>query len=582
MIFIQNSNGDTYNVITQFGLKGNINKNDLKIIRSGLNKTLENMNKSGHVVNVTTGLNFRENATLNSSIIRTLENNTNLKITGKQGDWYRVMLNGEQGFVYGDFINEGTSQVNTTVKSKNTSNSASEKVVSTNASHKNKKVVNNENIEKTNKNNHSVAKENNSTINKTVTPDTNTNTPVKPSTGTEVKPEEKPSTGTETKPEVKPTTYMAKIEQVSDKGNPIQGVKYKITYKDGTTEVVTVNGTELDLNNKGKAIDNIDVYEAPRGYIATNSETSTVSKDNTVTTIGKFTFKEVYSEYKNIINQKTKDGKAITGVEYKVTYKDGTTEIVKDNQPSLTLKDKQVEDITVAKTPAGYRLADTSSSEVNLSNNVVKLEYDFTFDRLNEAPSITGTNVTINQGSKFNTEMLNLKAKDDNDGDITKNIKVVKNDVNTQKPGTYNVTVQVTDSDGLTTSKTFTVTVKKVEEKRSWTYMPELSKQTFDALNAYRKANGLEPLEYSEKSAERAKARAEYNAEHNTADHTASQIGLYSNDGNAQSFIDSWAKSPLHKEDMLTKTYTGAGAGVYKDSEGRYFAVVDFYNDFWD
>ncbi|KJU72407.1 CAP domain-containing protein, partial [Clostridium baratii] len=394
--------------------------------------------------------------------------------------------------------------------------------------------------------------------------------------------EEKPSTGTETKPEVNPTTYMAKIEQVSDKGNPIQGVKYKITYKDGTTEVVTVNGTELDLNNKGKAIDSIDVYEAPRGYIATNSETSTVTKDNTVTTIGKFTFKEVYSEYKNIINQKTKDGKAITGVEYKVTYKDGTTEIVKDNQPSLTLKDKQVEDITVAKTPAGYRLADTSRNEVNLSNNVVKLEYDFTFDRLNEAPSITGTNVTINQGSKFNTEMLNLKAKDDNDGDITKNIKVVKNDVNTQKPGTYNVTVQVTDSDGLTTSKTFTVTVKKVEEKRSWTYMPELSKQTFDALNAYRKANGLEPLEYSEKSAERAKARAEYNAEHNTADHTASQIGLYSNDGNAQSFIDSWAKSPLHKEDMLTKTYTGAGAGVYKDSEGRYFAVVDFYNDFWD
>ena len=111
-IDVKDSNKDLCNVTTQFGLKGNVEKKDLQFINSDLNEQFESMNEDGHVVNVTTGLNLREKASTDSNIIGNLDNNTNLKIVGKQGDWYKVSINGKEGFVYSSFIDEGKSTDN--------------------------------------------------------------------------------------------------------------------------------------------------------------------------------------------------------------------------------------------------------------------------------------------------------------------------------------------------------------------------------------------------------------------------------------------------------------------------------------
>ena len=55
-------------------------------------------------------------------------------------------------------------------------------------------------------------------------------------------------------------------------------------------------------------------------------------------------------------------------------------------------------------------------------------------------------------------------AEDEEDGNLTDKIEVIKNTVKEDALGTYEVTYQVTDSGNKTTSKTIKVTVKQQEE----------------------------------------------------------------------------------------------------------------------
>ena len=49
---------------------------------------------------------------LGAEIINRLLNNTKVNILGKQGSWYKIELNGQKGYVYGMFLNEGTMKEN--------------------------------------------------------------------------------------------------------------------------------------------------------------------------------------------------------------------------------------------------------------------------------------------------------------------------------------------------------------------------------------------------------------------------------------------------------------------------------------
>lgn len=80
---------------------------------------------------------------------------------------------------------------------------------------------------------------------------------------------------------------------------------------------------------------------------------------------------------------------------------------------------------------------------------------------VNHVPTINASDKTITVGDKFDP-MKDVTANDNEDGDLTSKIKVIHNATDTKKAGTYEVTYQVTDSQGATATKTVKVTVKAV------------------------------------------------------------------------------------------------------------------------
>ncbi len=70
---------------------------------------------------------------------------------------------------------------------------------------------------------------------------------------------------------------------------------------------------------------------------------------------------------------------------------------------------------------------------------------------------ITGAdNISTVEGSNFNP-LEGVIAKDKEDGNLTDDIKVIKNTVDTSKIGKYTVTYEVTDNQESSTPKTITV-----------------------------------------------------------------------------------------------------------------------------
>ncbi|HFE9683171.1 TPA: SH3 domain-containing protein [Clostridium perfringens] len=123
MLQILNVNGKTVEVITQSGLRGYVDADEFTLVESAVNDKLIEKNIEGHVINVSTALNLRKEPRIGAEIIDILLNNTKVNILGKQGSWYKIELNGQKGYVYGMFLNEGTKKENS---SKAISNKKSE------------------------------------------------------------------------------------------------------------------------------------------------------------------------------------------------------------------------------------------------------------------------------------------------------------------------------------------------------------------------------------------------------------------------------------------------------------------------
>ncbi|MFI3211017.1 MAG: glycosyl hydrolase family 18 protein [Peptostreptococcaceae bacterium] len=82
---------------------------------------------------------------------------------------------------------------------------------------------------------------------------------------------------------------------------------------------------------------------------------------------------------------------------------------------------------------------------------------------VNTAPVFNGiVNTTITEGDAFGV-LAGITATDKEDGDLTSKI-VVSGNVDTNKAGTYVLTYSVTDSEGLETKATRTITVEQKEE----------------------------------------------------------------------------------------------------------------------
>ena len=100
-----------------------------------------------------------------------------------------------------------------------------------------------------------------------------------------------------------------------------------------------------------------------------------------------------------------------------------------------------------------YKVTDSNGESVTKSITVTVKE--------NKAPVIEAEDKELTVGDEFNP-ISNVKAIDTEDGDITKNIKVTTNTVDTTKAGEYKVVYEVSDSKGKKTTKEIKVVVKSI------------------------------------------------------------------------------------------------------------------------
>ena len=127
MLTINSYSNGYYNVTVQeTGATGYISSSDMQKIVSGVEDNLTSLSGTAYTTNVSTMVNLREEATMNSTTFAKLKNNTSITLLGKQGDWYKVSYNGTTGYIYGEYIAIANSNTNSNAIN-NTSSSSNNK-----------------------------------------------------------------------------------------------------------------------------------------------------------------------------------------------------------------------------------------------------------------------------------------------------------------------------------------------------------------------------------------------------------------------------------------------------------------------
>ena len=105
MLTIQSAGNNFYKVkVQETGAVGYISAHNIQIITSGVNDPYSEVNKEGYIINVSSRVNLRANATMNSNVLAKLSNNTKINVLGKQGQWYKVNCDGTVGYIYEEYI----------------------------------------------------------------------------------------------------------------------------------------------------------------------------------------------------------------------------------------------------------------------------------------------------------------------------------------------------------------------------------------------------------------------------------------------------------------------------------------------
>ncbi|MGC9268465.1 immunoglobulin-like domain-containing protein, partial [Listeria ivanovii] len=102
---------------------------------------------------------------------------------------------------------------------------------------------------------------------------------------------------------------------------------------------------------------------------------------------------------------------------------------------------------TLGSYEVSYEVTDSDGNKTTFKRTVI----------MTEAPTISGdSELVLNPNASFDP-MSSITATDAEDGNITQNVQITNNSVDTSKPGSYEVTYQVSDSDS--NKATFTCTV---------------------------------------------------------------------------------------------------------------------------
>ena len=176
--------------------------------------------------------------------------------------------------------------------------------------------------------------------------------------------------------------------------------------------------------------------------------------------------------------------------------------VVTNAKPTITANDKELDENSTFDSKKDVTANDLEDGDItnkievveNTVNTAIPGEYKVTYKvtdsnnqsvtktikvivKLNNAPTITVTDKELTVGDTFDPKK-DVTAKDIEDGDITKNIKITTNTVNISEKGTYKVIYEVVDSKNKKTTKEIKVIVKdkeKEEEKKE-----EINTDTID------------------------------------------------------------------------------------------------------
>lgn len=266
------------------------------------------------------------------------------------------------------------------------------------------------------------------------------------------------------------TENIAPVITAKDK-TIVQGTK--IDLLDGVTATDKEDGTvAVKVLSSNLDIDKVGTYQVT--YQATDSKNK--STELTITITVTENKKPVIKAEDLIITQglkfDPKKGVSATDEE------DGVLEVI--------VIDNKVDIDKVGTYQVTYQATDSYNQTVTKTINVTVVA--------NQLPTITGTDKTVYQNEDFN-RLNGITATDPEDGDITKNIKVIEDTVDITKIGEYKIVYEVSDSYGNKVTKEIKVIVvekKLIETTGSFyfDYLKEVNKNL--QLRGYLTVEGMD------------------------------------------------------------------------------------------
>ncbi|MGL4992493.1 MAG: immunoglobulin-like domain-containing protein, partial [Sarcina sp.] len=105
MLHIESVTGNkVYVTVKETGAKGYINSSNILNINNANTSNITRMNRKGYIVNVSSTVNLRKGPGMDTNVQDGLINNTAIRITGKVGQWYRVSVNGQKGYIFEEYV----------------------------------------------------------------------------------------------------------------------------------------------------------------------------------------------------------------------------------------------------------------------------------------------------------------------------------------------------------------------------------------------------------------------------------------------------------------------------------------------
>ncbi|MBC2162149.1 LPXTG cell wall anchor domain-containing protein [Listeria booriae] len=272
------------------------------------------------------------------------------------------------------------------------------------------------------------------------------------------------------------------IQVIANDVNPDQEGTYSVTYSvtdsDNNTTTKQVNVTVT--SNELPVITAIDhTIKKGSNFDPMSKVSATDQEDGDLTNVIKITANNVNTD-KEGIYQITY---SVTDSDDNTTTKDVTVIVTSNEKPAIQAEDQTIKKGTKFDPIADVTATDKEDGDLTKTIEVIRNTVDTTKEGTyqvsyevidsdgniayktitvtvtsNEKPTIAAENQVITVGDNFDPQQL-ATSTDKEDGDLTKQIEVIINTVDTSQPGTYKVVYRVTDSDNNTVEKTITVTV---------------------------------------------------------------------------------------------------------------------------